>query len=68
MPTNLILPSPPAAPAVPAPHEMALRARWLHSLRRDEREALHALPLRAVERAFEAWVEGQRREGTVPAV
>jgi hypothetical protein len=39
--------------------EMLLRARWLHALREEERDALAEASLREVEARFRSWLDAE---------
>ena len=45
----------PTPPTPPTREQILLRDRWLRSLPADERDLLDELPLREVDRRFEAW-------------
>jgi hypothetical protein len=45
-------------PPTPTREQILLRDRWLRSLAPEERDTLDELPLREVDRRFDAWREG----------
>lgn len=45
----------PTPPTPPSREQILLRDRWLRTLAPEERDQLDELPLREVDRRFEAW-------------
>lgn len=50
-------------PSPPTREQILLRDRWLRSLAPDERDMLDDLPLREVDRRFDAWHARRGRGG-----
>jgi hypothetical protein len=56
----------PTQPTPPTREQILLRDRWLRSLAPDERDMLDELPLREVDRRFDAWHAGRGGAGGDP--
>lgn len=57
----------PTPPTQPTREQILLRASWLRSLPAEERDDLDDLPLREVDRRFDAWCEARVRGGRAAA-
>jgi hypothetical protein len=53
----------PTPPTPPTRDQILLRDRWLRTLAADERDVLDELPLREVDRRFDAWREARAGGG-----
>ena len=49
----------PTPPTPPTSEQILLRDHWLRTLAPEDRDLLDELPLREVDRRFEAWCEGR---------
>ena len=49
----------PTPPTPPTREQILLRDRWLRTLAPEDRDLLDELPLREVDRRFDAWREGR---------
>jgi hypothetical protein len=49
----------PTPPTPPTREQILLRDRWLRTLAPEDRDLLDELPLREVDRRFDAWCEGR---------
>lgn len=57
----------PTPPTPPSREQILLRDRWLRTLPPEERDHLDELPLREVDRRFEAWRRGRGTGGDAGA-
>ena len=57
----------PTPPTPPTREQILLRDRWLRTLAPEERDTLDELPLREVDRRFDAWRAALRGPGRDPA-
>ena len=53
----------PTPPQPPTREQILLRDRWLRALAPEDRDLLDDLPLREVDRRFDAWCEGRSAPG-----
>jgi hypothetical protein len=57
----------PTPPTPPSREQILLRDRWLRTLAPEERDQLDELPLREVDRRFEAWRRSRAAAGDAGA-